>query len=296
MHLINDEAIKITPNIDGELIDTCGTGGSRLKTFNVSTGAAIVASASGCNIAKHGNKASSGVCGSSDFLESVGIDVMKASAYASSSIKNIGIGFLFAPFFHPLLKNVAKVRKSIGIRTIFNIVGPLCNPCTNLSGQLVGVYDFILFKKLSKIALTQMDKKFMIVHSVDGFDELTNTGMNYISLVENGKIKNFEISPNDLDVPITKIENLLIKNRDESIGLTLKAIYGRARKEIEDILVINSAASLVVSNISKTFKEGVEISRETIKREDARKKLKSFVERYGDIKILLETEKKFELS
>ena len=289
------QAIRITPKVKGKLIDTCGTGGSRLKTFNVSTAAAIIASASGSNIAKHGNRASSGICGSADFLEAIGIDPLKISEFASSSIENLGIGFLFAPFFHPALKHISKIRKSLGIRTIFNIVGPLCNPCTNLTGQVLGVNDISLYKKLSEVVVLQSDKEFMVVHSGDGFDELTNTGPNYVSMIENGRINNFKINPSDFGIPITNVENLLIKDRDQSISVTLRAIYGVASKEVEDILVMNSAASLVISHCSKNFKEGLEMSRETIKTEKGRKKLKNIVERYGDIKKLLELEKKFNL-
>ncbi|MFB5599153.1 MAG: anthranilate phosphoribosyltransferase [Nitrososphaeraceae archaeon] len=294
-NFLKEESIRITPKVKGELIDTCGTGGSKFRTFNVSTAAAIIASASGCNIAKHGNKTSSGFCGSADFLEAIGIDPIKASENSSKSIEKIGIGFLFAPFFHPILKNVSKIRKSLGIRTIFNIAGPLCNPCTNLTGQLLGVYDITLHQKFSEIARSQSDKRFIIVNSVDGFDELTNTGLNYISLVENGKINNMEINPLNYGIPITNVETIVIKDKEQSIQLTLEAIYGVARKEIEDVLIMNSAASLLISNVSKSFKEGLEISRETIRREEGRRKLKNIVNSYGDIKILQEIEEKFNL-
>ena len=294
--IIYDKAIRITPNIKGSLIDNCGTGGDKVNTFNISTASSIVASAAGCKIAKHGNRSSSGKSGSSDFLEAIGLDLTKASENASRSIETIGIGFLFAPFFHPTLKSLSKLRQSIGIRTIFNIVGPLCNPCTNLTGQVIGVYDRILSQKISKVALKKHDRKYMIVYSHDGVDELTNSGLNNITIVNKGRIDNYKFFSTNFGITIAPIEKLLIKNREESIRLTLQAIYGTAEKEIEDVVVINSAASLITGDIVNNFKDGIEISRESIKTQKARKKLETLIEKYGQKEKLIETEKKFELS
>jgi len=294
--IIYDKAIKITPNIKGSLIDICGTGGDKINTFNISTASSIVASAAGCKIAKHGNRSSSGICGSSDFLEEIGLDLIKASENASRSIETIGIGFLFAPFFHPTFKGLSKLRQSIGTRTIFNIVGPLCNPCTNLTGQVIGVYDRMLSEKILKVVLKKQDRKYMIVYSLDGLDELTNSGMNNVTIVDKGRIDKYEFFSTNFGIAIAPIEKLLIKNREESIRLTLQAIYGTAEKEIEDIVVINSAASLITGDIVNNFKDGIEISRESIKTQKARKKLESLIDTYGEKEKLIEIEKKFKLS
>ncbi len=294
--IIYDKAIRITPNIKGSLIDICGTGGDKINTFNISTASSIVASAVGCKIAKHGNRSSSGISGSSDFLEAIGLDLIKASENASRSIETIGIGFLFAPFFHPTLKSLSKLRRSIGMRTIFNIVGPLCNPCTNLTGQVIGVYDHILSEKISKVALKKEDRKYMIVYSLDGVDELTNSGLNNITIVDKGRIDKYKFFSTNFGITIAPIEKLSIKNREESIRLTLQAIYGTAEKEIEDVVVINSAASLIIGDIVNNFKDAIEISRESIKTQKARKKLETLIEKYGEKEKLIETEKKFQLS
>jgi anthranilate phosphoribosyltransferase len=293
--LIYGKAIKITPNIKGSLIDICGTGGDKINTFNISTASSVVASAAGCKIAKHGNRSSSGICGSSDFLEAIGLDLIKASENASGSIETIGIGFLFAPFFHPTLKSLSKLRQSIGMRTIFNIVGPLCNPCTNLTGQVIGVYDSMLSEKITKVALKK-HRKYMIVYSLDGVDELTNSGMNNITIVDKGRIDKYEFFSTNFGITNAPIEKLLIKNKEESIRLTLQAIYGTAEKEIEDIVVINSAASLITGDIVNNFKDGIEISRESIKTQEARKKLETLIDKYGEKEKLIEIEKKLELS
>ncbi|MGB9168225.1 MAG: anthranilate phosphoribosyltransferase [Nitrososphaeraceae archaeon] len=294
--IIYDKAIKITPNIKGSLIDICGTGGDKINTFNISTASSIVASAAGCKIAKHGNRSSSGICGSSDFLEAIGLDLIKASENASRSIETIGIGFLFAPFFHPTLKSLSKLRQSIGMRTIFNIVGPLCNPCTNLTGQVIGVYDSMLSEKIKMVALKKQHRKYMIVYSLDGVDELTNSGMNNITMVDKGRIDKYEFFSTNFGITNAPTEKLSIKNREESIRLTLQAIYGTAEKEIEDIVVINSAASLITGDIVNNFKDGIEISRESIKTQEARKKLEILIDKYGEKEKLIEIEKKLELS
>ncbi|HEX5977563.1 MAG TPA: anthranilate phosphoribosyltransferase, partial [Nitrososphaeraceae archaeon] len=140
LQTIKRHAIKISPKITGPLVDTCGTGGDAIKSFNISTAAAIVASSAGMRIAKHGNRSVSGFCGSADFLDFIGFDLQSSPEKVCSAIENIGIGFLYAPNFHPALRRVAAARNIIGIRTVFNIAGPLSNPCTNITGQVIGVF------------------------------------------------------------------------------------------------------------------------------------------------------------
>ena len=172
LQTVRRHARRITPNIKGTLIDTCGTGGDSIRSFNISTAAAIVASSAGAKIAKHGNRSVSGMCGSADFLEEVGFDLNSPPETIRSCIENIGIGFLYAPNFHPSMKNVASSRKAIGIRTVFNIVGPLSNPCTNIWGQVIGVFEPALMEIFSEACQGYM-KEAMIVHAADGFDELS---------------------------------------------------------------------------------------------------------------------------
>ncbi len=182
-------AIKITPNITGSLVDTCGTGGDTLESFNISTAAAIIACAAGCRVAKHGNRSISGFCGSADFLEFIGMDLDASPDITRKAIENIGLGFLYAPKFHPAMRNVASARESIGIRTVFNIVGPLSNPCTNLSGQVIGVYEPSLLNTVAAAMQNAQIDELMVVHSHDGFDELSNTCENNIIWIVDKKIK-----------------------------------------------------------------------------------------------------------
>ena len=291
---IKENSITISPNIKHNLIDICGTGGDKIKTFNISTASAIVASSAGSIIAKHGNRSASGLCGSADFLEFIGLDLNNSPDMVSWSIEKLGIGFLFAPIFHPILKNVSKLRKNIGIKTIFNIAAPLCNPCDNLTGQIIGVSDPLLLNKLCKVT-EKLNKQFFIVHSNDGFDEISNTGTNNIIHVNKGDIRKFNLNPIELGIPITSVHNIAIKNKEESIRLTLESIYGLARKEIEDIVVLNSAPVLVLSDIAKNIKEGIEISRSAIREGKARKKLEDLISWYGEKEKLVEAEKIFDI-
>jgi anthranilate phosphoribosyltransferase len=288
-------SITIHPKFKNSLFDICGTGGSKIKTFNISTAAAIVSASAGCNIAKHGNRSASGVCGSADFLEYIGINLDNPPHMVSRSIEEVGLGFLFAPLFHPVLKNVAELRKTIGMRTIFNIAAPLCNPCDNLSGQVIGVYDSALLNKFSEVT-KKLNKNYIIVNSNDGIDEISNTGKNNLVYVIKGKISRINLNPLDVGIPLTSLRDITIKNKRDSIKLTLKSIYGLARKEIEDIVVINSAPVLVLSKIAKDIKEGVDISRSVIREGKGRNKLRDLIAFCGNKDRLLEIEKNFDLN
>lgn len=294
IQIIKENSITIHPNIKNNLIDICGTGGDKIKTFNISTASAIVAASAGSIIAKHGNRSASGLCGSADFFEFIGLNLNNSPQMVSCNIEKIGIGFLFAPIFHPILKNVSKLRKDINIRTIFNIAAPLCNPCDNLTGQIIGVSDPLLLNKLAKVT-EKINKKFFIIHSYDGFDEISNTGSNRIIYINKGEIKKFDLNPIEVGIPITSLDNISIKNKEESIRLTLESIYGLARKEIEDIVVLNSALVLVLSDIAKDIKEGIDISRSVIKEGKARKKLEDLISFYGEKEKLFEVEKLFDI-
>src|SRR5919112_406819 len=234
VQIIKELSITINPKIKNNIFDICGTGGSKVKTFNISTASAIVAA---CNIAKHGNRAVSGICGSADFLEYIGLNLSNPPHVVSSCIEELGIGFLFAPLFHPVLKNVAELRKEIGMKTIFNIAAPLCNPCVNLSGQIIGIYDSSLLPKFSKVT-KKLNRNFILINSNDGIDEISTTCINEIIHVNKGEISKFNLNPLDVGIPFASLNNITIKNKEESIELTLKSIYGLASKEIEDIVAL----------------------------------------------------------
>jgi anthranilate phosphoribosyltransferase len=289
-------AVKITPRVNGRLVDICGTGGDFIKSFNISTAAAIVASAASAKVAKHGNRSVSGVCGSADFFEYIGLDLNSSPERVQSCIEQIGIGFLFAPVFHPSMKNVATVRRIIGIQTVFNKVGPLSNPCTNISGQVIGVFELPLLQVFSEVCRGYV-REAMIVHAYDGLDELSNTSENDIYWVSSEKdtIKKMHLHPDALRIDMAKPEQLLVNSREDSVRFTLQTIYGKASREKQDIVILNAAAALVVANIALNFKEGMEIASEAIKSGKAHDKLLQMIKYCGDLEKLKEVEKFFSL-
>ncbi|MBV9666645.1 MAG: anthranilate phosphoribosyltransferase [Nitrososphaeraceae archaeon] len=297
LQTVNEHAIKITPKVSGTLIDTCGTGGDAIKSFNISTAAAIVASSAGGKVAKHGNRSFSGYCGSADFLEYVGLDLNSNPANVRQVIEKTGIGFLYSPRFHPAMRNAASARKTIGIRTVFNIVGPLCNPCTNISAQLVGVFERSLLE-IIPVALQDayengLAGEAMVIHAFDGFDELSNTCENDIVWLVKRQIKRTRLHPNNVNIQVAKPEQLFVYSKEGSIRDTLQSIYGIASQEKEDIVVLNASAALVIGKIAKDFREGVEIARSAIKEEKPQKKLAELIYHCGDKEKLVEAEKKF---
>jgi len=290
---LRKHATMITPNVQGPLIDTCGTGGDTIRSFNISTAAAVVASSAGAKVAKHGNRSVSGVCGSADFFEYIGLDLDTSPAKVQSSIERVGIGFLFAPVFHPSMKYVAAARKTIGIRTVFNMVGPLSNPCTNISGQMIGVFEPALLEVFAQVCQEHIDEA-MIVHAHDGFDELSNTCENDILWVlGNRQTKRIRLHPRTLGIQVAKPEQLVVSSKEESIRYTLQSIHGKAAKEKQDIVVLNAGAALVVSKIAQDFKDGVEIARDAIKSGKAKDKLSQLIEYCGDLEKLEQAEKQF---
>jgi anthranilate phosphoribosyltransferase len=290
---LRNHATRITPNIRGALIDTCGTGGDSIRSFNISTAAAIIAAAAGAKVAKHGNRSVSGVCGSADFLEYIGLDLSAPAAKVQSCIENTGIGFLFAPLFHPSMKHVANARKAIGIRTVFNMVGPLSNPCTNISGQVIGVFEPSLLEIFSEVCKGYVNEA-MIVHAHDGFDELSNTCENDVLWISGDRqAKRIRLHPRAVSMQVAKPEQLVVSTKEESIRSTLQSIYGKAAREKQDIVILNAAAALVVGKIAQDFKEGVEIARDTIRNGKAQDKLSQLVKYCGDHEKLKESEKKF---
>ncbi len=289
---IRRHATRITPAVSGPLIDTCGTGGDSIRTFNVSTAAAIVAAAAGAKVAKHGNRSVSGVCGSADFLEYVGLDLGAPPEKVQSCIETAGIGFLFAPAFHPAMKNVAAARKTIGIRTVFNIVGPLSNPCTNLSGQVIGVFEPLLMEMLAEVCQGYI-KEAMIVHAADGFDELSNTCDNDILWITGGQTKRLKLSPRVVNMATARPEQLVVTSKEDSIQSTLQVIYGTAAQEKEDMVVLNAAAALTVGKVVSDIKDGVELARHAIKSGRSKEKLSQLIKGCGDPAKLEAAEKQF---
>ncbi|HEX6029526.1 MAG TPA: anthranilate phosphoribosyltransferase [Nitrososphaeraceae archaeon] len=293
LQTIKRHAIKISPKITGPLVDTCGTGGDAIKSFNISTAAAIVASSAGMRIAKHGNRSVSGFCGSADFLDFIGFDLQSSPEKVCSAIENIGIGFLYAPNFHPALRRVAAARNIIGIRTVFNIAGPLSNPCTNITGQVIGVFASYLLEPIAHTIQNSGINDAMIVHSHDGLDELSNTCENDIFWISDNQIKRIILHPKMLNMKVAKHSQIIINSKEQSLRDTLQVIFGVASQEKEDIVVLNASAALVIGKVARDFQDGVDIARSLIKNGKPQQKLRELVRWCGREEILESAIKNF---
>ena len=204
--VMREKAYKINPKID-YYIDTCGTGGDGSNTFNISTATAFVAAAGGVPVAKHGNRSVSSKSGSADVLESLGINIDVPPETAKECIEKVGIGFMFAPHFHKSMKYAAGPRKELGVRTIFNILGPLTNPA-NAKGQVLGVFDEKLTEPVANVLLNLGVEKAMVIHGLDGMDEITTTTRTKVSEVRDGSIINYYIDPEEYGFSLAKKEEL----------------------------------------------------------------------------------------
>ena len=199
--IMRDKAENIQPNLE-YCIDTCGTGGDRANTFNISTAVAFVASACGVFVAKHGNRLVSSKSGSADVLESLGININIKPNEVKKCIEEVGIGFMFAPTFHKSMKYVAPVRKELGVRTIFNILGVLTNPA-NTKGQIIGIFDEKLTDMVANVLNNLQLEKAMVVHGMDGLDEITTTDKTKVSELKDGKVLNYYISPEEYGIALS---------------------------------------------------------------------------------------------
>ena len=293
LQTIRQHAIRISPKITGPLIDICGTGGDAIKSFNISTAAAIVASAAGITVAKHGNRSVSGFCGSADFLESIGFDLHSPIQKVCTGIENFGIGFLYAPNFHPGLRTVAPARNIIGIKTVFNIAGPLSNPCTNLTGQIIGVYGTDLLEPIARAMQNTGLNDIMVVHALDGLDELSNTCENDILWINDNQIKRIRLHPTMLNMHVAKQNQIMVNSKEQSLRDTLQVLLGVATQEKEDIVVLNASAALVVGRIAKDFREGIDIARSSIKDGKAQQKLQELIRCCGNEERLESAIKEF---
>lgn len=256
------------------VMDTCGTGGSGINKFNISTAAAFVVSAAGIKVAKHGNRAMSSNCGSADVLQAMDIKIDAAPSVMEEAIKKIGIGFLFAPLYHPALSEVAKIRREIGLRTIFNILGPLCNPAS-ASHQLLGVYSEGLLPIMAKVLKNLDLKKAFVVYGKDLKDEISLTGVTKVVFLNNKKLEKFSLTPSDFGLKRIRLIDLEVKNDKESAKV-IKDIFEGKKGAPRDIVLANAGACFYILSKVKNLKEGVRLAADIIDRGLAKKKYHDF--------------------
>ncbi|MFA5287601.1 MAG: anthranilate phosphoribosyltransferase, partial [Candidatus Omnitrophota bacterium] len=253
------------------ILDTCGTGGDRRGTFNISTITAFVASGAGVCVAKHGNRSVSSKCGSADILEALGVNINMSKEKIKKCLEEIGIAFLFAPNFHPAMKNVMPARRKIAGKTMFNILGPLINPA-RATNQLIGVYSYKWTKILSQVLHNLGSKHILVVHGKDSLDEVTTTDKTIISEVFNGKFKDYEIAPEDFGFKRASLEDLIGGDAKENVGIVMDILNGMPGPK-RDIVLLNSGCAIYASDKAKSIEEGIKLARKSIDSGEALKKL-----------------------
>ncbi len=263
--VMRDFSRRIYPKIDGYLLDTCGTGGDRTKTFNVSTTSALVIAAAGVPVAKHGNRSFTSRCGSADVLERLGLNLNSDPEVVERSIQEVGIGFMFAPNFHPAMRNVAAVRKELGVRTVFNILGPLTNPA-GANAQLIGVYDQDVLEPMCLAAHALGCKSVMTVHGLDGIDEVSISDRTAVAKIQNGKLVKEELDPQELGLKRARAEEVAGSDVDDNARLMLRILSGSLHKDDPRLQMVlaNSAAGLMLCERANDFRDGVEIAAKVV--------------------------------
>jgi anthranilate phosphoribosyltransferase len=262
--------------VGGPAVDTCGTGGDGAGTFNISTAAAFVAAAAGLTVAKHGNRAMSSRCGSADVLEALGVRIDLNARQVQKCLNQVGIGFMFAPIFHPAMKYAAPSRREIGIRTVFNLLGPLTNPA-GARAQVVGVAEAALMKKLALALRSLGCEHALVVHGEDGLDEITITGKTGICELKDGRIKSYSISPEDFGLSRASLDSLICSSLDENTALLREVLAGAAGPP-RDVVLLNAAAALLAADRVGTLQQGVNLAQELISDGQALKKLEQLIE------------------
>ncbi len=269
--VMREKARKV--RVSGQLLDTCGTGGSQSSTFNISTACAFVVSACGINVAKHGNRAVSSQSGSADVLERMGIRIDLSPEQVKECIKSTGIGFLFAPMFHLAMKYAIGPRREIGIRTIFNLLGPLSNPA-GASEQLMGVYSGDLVEPMAKVLMNLGVKRAMVVYGLDGVDEVSVTGRTRVAEVSGNKIRTYFLQPSDFGLRKAAIKDLKGGSPAVNAKIMLDILSGEEGPRTDAVLA-NAAAALVLCGKSTDLKSGVAKARQVLKEGLALRKLES---------------------
>ena len=258
---LRDHAVSVKVDVDN-LVDTCGTGGAAVKTFNVSTAAAIVAAGAGVYVAKHGNRGITSKCGSADVLEELGVKIDASAEVVAECIRQAHIGFMFAPMFHPAMKYVQPIRKSLGFRTVFNILGPLANPA-NAAAQVLGVADENLMQIVAEALKLLGTRYAMVVHG-NGMDEISTAGITKIAELKEGQITNKELNPQDLGITLAGIDELKVTDVKTSAKILRDILSGKESGPRKDIVILNAAAAIIAGSLADDFESAIKLANNAV--------------------------------
>jgi anthranilate phosphoribosyltransferase len=276
--VMREHCRRIHPRVEHRLVDTCGTGGDKIKTFNISTAAAFVVAGAGVAVAKHGNRSVTSQSGSADVLERLGLNLNIEPEAVKNNIEQVGVGFMFAPAFHPAMKYAVEPRREIGIRTVFNILGPLTNPAS-ANAQLLGVYDPKLITPIAYALKKLGCEEAMVVHGLNGLDEISTLGKTAIAWLKEGEVATMETAPKDFGVKQVRIADIKGTTPDESAEILFMLLNDHCAVDDPktEIVLVNSAAGIMVGGKAEDFSYGMEVARKSIESGAAYKKLKALI-------------------
>ncbi len=271
---------RIEPNVNGDLLDTCGTGGDKIKTFNISTITALVVAGAGVPVAKHGNRAVTSKCGSADILEGFGVKIDLPPEEVKNCIEKVGIGFMFAPLFHPAMKYAMPTRRALKIRTVFNILGPLTNPA-NAKCHILGVFQKDMAPVMAKVLKGLDAKHVFTVHNSCGIDEIAPVGINYITEVKNGNIESYAMTNEDFNLPRCDVEDILSGNLEENLKIATRILTNKGNGAKFNTVLMNAALALKSVNKATDLQDCMSIAKNSLESGNALEKLKSLIEVSG---------------
>lgn len=278
--VMRDLSTKVEIKDPSHLIDTCGTGGDGIQTFNVSTVSAFVAAAAGAKVAKHGGRSVSSTCGSADVLEALGVNVNLTPQQVANCVAEIGIGFMFAPNHHSAMKYAAPVRRELGVRTIFNLLGPLTNPAS-AKRQVMGVFSQDLTLKLAKVLKNLGSEHVMVVHGADGMDEISFTGDTYVTELKHGKLHEYNLNPAQFGLAVHSLKSIRVENAEESKVMILDVLNGKmgagTQRAARDIVLLNAGAAIYVAGLQTSMIEAVKHAAQVIDNGQAMTKLAKLI-------------------
>ncbi len=262
------------------LLDTCGTGGSGIHKFNISTTSAIISSSVSVRVAKHGNRSASGRAGSADVLEALGVNINISAEQARRCLDEIGICFLFAQIYHPSMRHAAAPRKELGVRTVFNMLGPLTNPA-GADRQLLGIYDRNMTETIAQVLNELGLKRALVVSSLDGLDEISISAPTQVSELRGGKVTTYEINPHDLGLDVHPLEKVLGGDAAENARIIHSVLQGE-KSPYRDVVLANAGACIYVSGLSESIYEGVQLASKAIDNGSAYAKLNQLIQMTGE--------------
>ncbi len=272
---LREHAVRVEVDVD-TLIDTCGTGGATVKTFNISTAAAVVAAGAGAYVAKHGNRGITSRCGSADVLQELGVNIDPGPEVVAECIRQAHIGFMYAPKFHPAMRFVQPIRKSLDFRTAFNILGPLANPA-GANAQVIGVAEEALIDRICETLKLLGAKRAMVVHG-QGMDEISILGKTQVRQLVEGEVEAFELDPADYGIQSTSVDELRTGDAIGNAAVVRDVLAGKNKGPCRDIVVLNAAAALIVAGIAHDFASGLGKALDSIEQGAALDTLEKFVE------------------